>query len=206
MANHVTNTVTVTGPADDLFEFERKHFSAAARGVRGFDFNSIIPMPECLAGIVSGSPTHKGIEGLTGKPYFESFRGVSADIAASVSRSFPTRPMPTAEDLTDAEREAGTRALAAIAKCGYPTWYEWANDRWGTKWNAYHCQAPTIVLSASVPAVLTFAFDSAWDTPQPIWKALEATWPTLTFTVELSGEIDEETTFTFGPTGLCDEI
>ena len=33
----------------------------------------------------------------------------------------------------------GKQAYENIQQYGSPTWYEWCNKNWGTKWNAYSC-------------------------------------------------------------------
>lgn len=48
-------------------------------------------------------------------------------------------------------------------KYGTLNWYDWSIDNWGTKWNAYYPQEPEGT---------TFAFCTAWSTPEPVMKAL----------------------------------
>ena len=45
-------------------------------------------------------------------------------------------------------------------------WYEWHNDYWGTKWNAY--DSYTIIKKSSVQ----FVFSTAWSAPAPIYSKL----------------------------------
>ena len=46
-------------------------------------------------------------------------------------------------------------------------WYEWRNEYWGTKWNAYDCY--TKFDESSV----TFVFNTAWNMPYPVIKRLD---------------------------------
>jgi len=57
---------------------------------------------------------------------------------------------------------------ANIEKHGYPTWYEFANAKWGTKWDA--CE-PTHQVNED--GSVTIWFDTAWSPPMPIYEKLE---------------------------------
>jgi hypothetical protein len=59
-----------------------------------------------------------------------------------------------------------------------PAWYEWNVEHWGTKWN----------VSWAGVGNNTFAFDTAWSTPEPVIKALSQKFPSVTFTVEFADE------------------
>ena len=53
------------------------------------------------------------------------------------------------------------------AKYGADNWYDWSNNNWGTKWNA--CD----VNVEQNKNVLNYTFDTAWDAPREIVRALE---------------------------------
>jgi hypothetical protein len=57
--------------------------------------------------------------------------------------------------------------------------YEWCNKHWGTKWNAY---------AQKRLGDTAIRFDTAWTTPQPVFEALSAKYPTVAFTVEYADE------------------
>ena len=72
---------------------------------------------------------------------------------------------------------------------GIPNWLDWCTENWGTKWNA--CRTVPVersefeLLSTLRPpikeVVLTYCFDTAWDTPREIITALWEQWPDLDF-------------------------
>ena len=76
-----------------------------------------------------------------------------------------------------------------IDNYGCETWYEWRNEKWGTKWNA--CGA---VLLKDVTAredglyELGYEFQTAWSLPAPIYIALTELYTDLAFIVEYENE------------------
>jgi hypothetical protein len=69
-------------------------------------------------------------------------------------------------------------AAAARAATGADGWYEWCTKHWGTKWNSsgYQCVA-------AAPGLHGAYFDTAWNCPDPIFRALAAAFPRLHGTV-----------------------
>ena len=53
------------------------------------------------------------------------------------------------------------------AKYGADNWYDWSNNNWGTKWNACNTE---VELNENV---LNYTFETAWDAPREIVRALE---------------------------------
>ena len=47
-----------------------------------------------------------------------------------------------------------------------PNWYDWSCDNWGTKWDACN------VDYEEYDGIVTFAFDTAWSPPIPVYEAL----------------------------------
>ena len=80
---------------------------------------------------------------------------------------------------SDAEKETmyrlGQQYVENIEKYGHATWYGWANEHWGTKWNA--CE-PTVGIDNC-----TIDFNTAWCEPTPIFEEICRRFP------------DEEITF-----------
>lgn len=54
---------------------------------------------------------------------------------------------------------------------GYPSWYEWNCDNWGTKWNAYEIERNDNEIE----------FETAWSAPHPIVEKLASFFPEVTF-------------------------
>lgn len=66
-----------------------------------------------------------------------------------------------------------------------PPWYDWSIKNWGTKWNAYE-------ISNIEQGV---KFETAWNAPMPIFKALAEKFPDYSFDFKYA---DEDTGYNFG--------
>ncbi|MDO5556344.1 MAG: hypothetical protein Q4G09_07060 [Clostridia bacterium] len=66
-------------------------------------------------------------------------------------------------------KQLGEIYLKNIAEYGYATWYEWAINKWGTKWDAYD--------SIGTPESGELEFLSAWNPPNGIVKKLFEKFP-----------------------------
>ena len=96
----------------------------------------------------------------------EETNEVSLDFEALIP--MPAEITATLDDASDAAR---TRALDAT---GSKDWFSWRCAHWGVKWNAAHLS----VLNAE-PGLLDLAFDTDWNSPEPIFRALAAQYPQL---------------------------
>lgn len=123
MPNHYSNHIKFIGNDTDIAEI----MALVKSEERDFDFNKIIPMPEELD-IEASSYGNDGM-------YYLLYK---ANCPIPESRKYIIESF---EQLEDKEKEdrltLGRKYLANIAKYGYPTWYEWRYEHWGTKWNAY---------------------------------------------------------------------
>ena len=63
-------------------------------------------------------------------------------------------------------------------KFGFDNWYDWRYQHWGTKWNA-----DEVVINDN-----EITFNTAWNTPEPIFIKLSEMFPMVTFEVEFSDE------------------
>lgn len=91
-------------------------------------------------------------------------------------------PYPEEFEKLDKAREAARAAGVKwdkLPKDGFNQGgYEWCSKNWGTKWNAYEIGFDYD----------TIAFQTAWATPRPIWKALSAKFPDVTIMIEYADE------------------
>lgn len=126
-------------------------------------FNKLIPMPAILRNI------HKG---------FTTIDGVRHDYWIEEGTGADGKPVQRA--LTDEEH-------AEIGKIGYPSWYEWSSDKWGTKWDA--CRGEIQMQS---DGVLSLQFDTAWAPPEPVAKELVKRFPNIALTANYVDEYDGE--------------
>lgn len=166
MPNYVKHLVTIHALDGETFDKVKKQIiSQDENGVDTFSFNSIIPMPESL-NITCGSMTDNGIK------YFKGNDSEKAEIKKRYK-----------EDTFDEVIKLGHTALMNMAKYGYPTWYEWRIANWGTKWDVCNPETPIIV-----DTEIKLEFQTAWNTPQPIFKKLAEQYPELTIVVEYADE------------------
>ena len=71
--------------------------------------------------------------------------------------------------------ENGRAAYRNLLKYGYPTWYEWSLENWGTKWNS--CGYEKGVDYNTEDNKLEF--DTAWSAPHPILQKLSEMYPDI---------------------------
>jgi hypothetical protein len=101
-------------------------------------------------------------------------KAVAAAEAGNLCETFVPCPQELTETAaggySNAETQADLEAIrrANIEKYGYPSWYEWSIDNWGTKWE------PDIrVVTREDANNASFAFDSAWAPPVGFYQKLE---------------------------------
>lgn len=77
-------------------------------------------------------------------------------------------PMP--EQLRNTEKSTATPDEVYqknIEQFGYASWYEWAHDNWGTKWDA--CD---VNITEQSENSIDLCFDTAWSPPIPFFEAM----------------------------------
>jgi hypothetical protein len=79
---------------------------------------------------------------------------------------------------THSECEETITYLDNFRKYGYTSWYCWANDKWGSKWNAYDQDEGEDYIK----------FDTPWSTPEPILRKISAIFPDVEFRVLFAEE------------------
>jgi len=79
-----------------------------------------------------------------------------------------------AEILATMDNKTESVCAHALEATGFADWYSWALAHWGTKWHP----AGFAILNAG-PKLLDLAFDTAWNSPEPIFQALAEQYPLL---------------------------
>ena len=134
-----------------------------------FDFNTLIPMPECLS-VESGSMSYLAYAYYMVKIHSKlptkrsSFYKSKADVIERVERNLSI----SSQEML----ELGKQLYENEIKYGSIDWYDWCCSNWGTKWNA--CE--------SSRNGTTICFRTAWSWPEPIMQKL----------AELCGELGVE--------------
>ena len=121
MPNHITNLISFGDQPEQVAAFHQmlRDLRQEDDVYGSIDFNKLIPMPESLS-IESGSRTDRGLNAYR--------RFMNGDKTAEAFK----------EEHPE-EWALGKQAYENIQKYDSPTWYEWCNKHWGTKWNAYSC-------------------------------------------------------------------
>lgn len=71
---------------------------------------------------------------------------------------------------TEDQRLLEAKQQANVKKYGYPTWYEWSIDNWGTKWDVGGDADQVARLSSRA---MSISFDSAWSPPLGAYMSLQ---------------------------------
>ena len=183
MPNHVTSRLNVSGDKEKVKEL----FEAINGGVDEegnpvlIDFNKIIPMPEEL-NIPASSDYEKGYA-----VYLALEQGDYRKIDPMLTypwaqkEAIQTRKQMVGH-LIQNDPEAFTKGkqyFDNIQNHGVPTWYEWCNKNWGTKWPAY-CQTQ---INSN-----TIEFQTAWAGVPELLRTLSEKFPEVTLEYEFADE------------------
>lgn len=161
MPNWVMNVVKFDASGEKMNEIKRTITDEKCN----FDFNKIIPMSPSLK-LTSGSITERSLD---------CYRnGTDRN-----RRDMLMEKYKIDGDAFDAYYELGKAYDANIQQYGYPTWYEWCNANWGTKWNA----SETYWNSDNI-----VTFETAWSCPFPIFERLSEMFPDVQFEVAFADE------------------
>lgn len=177
MPNHVRNIIKMQGITElDLF--------TEVDGVRCFDFNKVLRMPESLD-VTCGTETDMAIVYfMTKRLEWEigtipneqkalikgSLHGLSKSdwwISEIISRLLEWEKGHTSKDKNEMY-DKGRQYMENYLRYGSATWYDWCCENWGTKWNAYDCEQ----IDEN-----TIKFSTAWSRPEPIMKLLAVMYP-----------------------------
>lgn len=141
MPNHVKNILKLKGSKEDVNSLLESISSKDAETSEKIliDFNKIIPMPKTIRETESGSITDQAIA-----VYAYKEKGVDSYLRKIANYPWARQKnFKNLDELCDnliengATTELGKKFFDNIKLYGVPTWYEWANRYWGTKWNAY---------------------------------------------------------------------
>lgn len=146
MPNWCHNRVDILGDVDEIKRF--KEFVDSVK--EPFSFQSIVPIPEELYKVQSPVSIR------TQDEIDEFIKEHSVDYLETVS-------LPITSEMYN----------KYLKKYGYSNWYDFANEKWGTKWDAQE-----VVLDEYFNS-LHYTFDTAWGPPNQIYLKLVAEFPKL---------------------------
>lgn len=182
MPNWVENRLSYNGNETEIKEMlEKIRYDNATIGT--IDFNKIIPMPKSLD-IECGSRTDKGIEMV--KNYLENLPAELKGKEGTYEEILEDLHNHSADISDDEEKkiwDVGVTAVDNLYKYNAPTWYEWCNDNWNTKWNACGYDENTDYSDSDF-----IWFQTAWSAPIPVIKKLSEMYPNIELTLEFADE------------------
>lgn len=158
MPNHVTNRITIAGPAESIAELRAACFTKHKPEVPEFWREKAAAADECSQEWIDRIAAREA------EPEFEIF---------DFNKIIPMPAFIASGDLAPGSREERTGR----------NWYKWRTESWGTKWNSYDLSIKTDECDR-----LVFCFDTAWSVPTPVLKTIGQWFHELDITVEYFDE------------------
>ena len=148
------------------------------------DFNKLLPLPKELD-MEAGTRTDRGLK------LVREYHSALADLERQKPGLTPAEyalALRKCEGLYRKQRLAdpvtwalGEQAYSNVQQFGSPTWYEWCNRNWGTKWNVYGF--PPLKKDSD-----TMEFFTAWDSVPKIITLLSRKYPEQAITYRWADE------------------
>jgi len=197
MPNRVRTRIVITGPADQRASIKELLYSPENQSVAMyFDLNKVIPMPPSLD-VTSGSTSD---DAMALASYVDKLQPWRREFNLGTVSLYEQFKLPhNQKEFKSVDAMAhhlmtnepglltlGRKLMDNIAQHGAPTWYEWRNMNWGTKWNAYDQSFE------ETSRALKYTFHTAWDTPRKVLVKLKDTFHRLKFDIHVDGEVDEK--------------
>ena len=186
MPNNITNQITFGSDSASLAAFQQmlRDMRMDGQPLGSFDFNKLLPMPKELD-MEAGTRTDQGLKLVS--EYHHALTDLEKqkpvltpeDYAAKLRQC---KGMYRRKRMADLETWVlGEKAYSNIQRFGSPTWYEWCNQNWGTKWNAYQ---PRPLGENSD----TMEFYTAWDSVPKMVMLLSRKYPEQRITYRWADE------------------
>lgn len=175
MPNNTSCQLHISGDAKIINQLMEKHF-VKDDGNHTICFNSIIPMPEELKHTTEGSVRLRGIEIMKNQPSGRSMVLKAAGLPENDVISH-AELLGIALDVCPDEFFEGLSALRCLETYGAKSWYDWAVDNWGTKWDAYWGSVETETCGEQM--TLSASFSTAWSPASFCINELAAMYPDI---------------------------
>jgi hypothetical protein len=95
---------------------------------------------------------------------------------------YPTPPELNIGDAPVGSANWTEQQKSNLKKFGYTDWYDWRNDKWGTKWGDCETHlAQDIFTNSDGISTVAFYFDSAWAPPIEGFHKIASDYPNLLF-------------------------
>lgn len=209
MPNHVTNIMTVNGSKESVDKLKSVWFRNQAPECGksnpdlpdvSVDFNGVLPMPDSLNidcgsmsswamdwlnlkddWLLSGEEMEKQLITQRLKEHFSEYVDWETDTVGRLKKA--VAGLPGLLPKIGFDWQYLEKIQHNLTTYGCPTWYEWCQRHWGTKWNAYHQH-----LSEWTDTSFCISFDTAWSPPEPVFAALAEAFPDVEMEVRYIDE------------------
>ena len=161
MPNWVTTIVNFEGKQEDIDTIFDLIKGSEDDEDSVFDFNRLIPMPTELD-VEDGSRGKKGLVYLYNHADNEEEKDLIAKIYSNQSIFGRLTEENEPEDIDEEAIKIAEQYISNYKKYGHCTWYHWAINNWGTKWNA---SCPNRYGNC-------LEFNTAWGFAEPIMSEL----------------------------------
>jgi hypothetical protein len=155
MPNWCSNEFAIVFVSEGQKEQFLRRLESRTSAHESFDFDVFVPMPSILRSLeISQGP----------KGFFVSFRDSDKTFRGGGSTGTPEQRYFDLDKYEIAELND---------QHGTTSWYDWAIEHWGTKWNA----SSTIVDNEVSGTEVSMQFETAWSPPIPVAKAISEQFP-----------------------------
>jgi hypothetical protein len=169
MANWMKQTVTIYSEKKDKLETIKDYLKtdSSTDEMLIFDLNNLVKMPEELLGITCMTTNEKGkmidiyYRQEEAKDFMDSIMSAEQDKKVDAKDMFKKLKSIQLDEITIKRLEK---------KYGSVYWYDWCNDNWGTKWNAWCLKVKEEeIISKNTKQdnlfMLIYEIETAWSPP-----------------------------------------
>lgn len=191
MPNHVYHRVNFKGNPESVEKLKQQiqtvheDENSGAQYTNHIGFNKIIPRPETISNVESISSHESKARELFSIIRIDSKYSTEKSnnsITVNWFKEYISKYLPdSAPEKTgqpEDEFENMVTIIFNLSEYGVPTWYEWSNKYWNTKWNAYETEYKDGELR----------FETAWSTPYPVLLKLSEIFPDVEIHVDYANE------------------
>ena len=171
MPNYVIHNVKINGSVETISKVKQQIINTKNEIGEDvpFSFQSIIPRPESL-NIPASTDVDYGISYIKG------------DVTKKEEIESRFNTYYNGENRFKECIRLAKIALDNIKKYGHKNWYDWNLANWGTKWDVCNPSVQT------TDNEITLKFETAWSTPEPIFKKLAEQYPDLMIDIDYADE------------------
>lgn len=173
MPNHCTNNLTIQGDRDEIVRFWNDVQSIDDEGKPMVRLVSLLPMPDALEGTESPTPTSP-------EPHPNWINLLNN---GEITQKWH-------DELVSNNIQRYENGQKAYKETGYHNWYEWADQKWGTKWGDYDTYLTSDALEDTLSSgEIQIVYTTAWcPLSESFYETISSKYPTLVFRISYTEE------------------